>query len=182
MTTPPPQEQELKLPTWQGVFEASLADLDAARSALSNAASWLRSDWRPLGRPLPDEAGTARRDVLGQIGHLKDAIDEAKGALWSALNGHESGSSGQFDDEFAADIVARCSWAQRHNDGHPSLAWSTGEQLAVALVLRDRIHLDGMGYTVKEAADRVHGGMASPPPDLGVWLDGIRAALRIEGT
>lgn len=77
-------------------------------------------------------------------------------------------------DEFAADILHRCRWAQQRNDGHPSPAWSTGEQLAVALVLRDRTHLDEMGYTVQEAAQRVHDGMAAPPTDLGAWLDGIR--------
>ncbi len=81
-------------------------------------------------------------------------------------------------DGFAADIVRRCRWAQQHNDGHPWGVWSTGEQLAVALVLRDRTHLEQMGYTVQQAAQRVHGGMASPPSDFAGWLDGIRAALQ----
>lgn len=83
-------------------------------------------------------------------------------------------------DEFAADTLDRCRWAQRHHGGHPSLAWSTGEQLAVALVLRDRTHLDEMGYTAQEAAQRVHDGMAMPPADFNAWLEGIRAELRTQ--
>lgn len=78
-------------------------------------------------------------------------------------------------DEFAADIVCRRQWARQHNDGHPSRAWSTGEQLAVALVLRDWSHLEEMDYTVEQAAQRVQGGMVSPPEDFGAWLEGIRA-------
>ncbi|MBV9143668.1 MAG: hypothetical protein JO115_22585 [Pseudonocardiales bacterium] len=80
-------------------------------------------------------------------------------------------------DGFAADILYRCRWAQQHNDGHPLPAWSTGEQLAAALVLRDWTHLEEMGFTVQQAVQRVHDGVASPPPDLGTWLDGIRAEL-----
>ncbi|MEU9837329.1 hypothetical protein AB0D67_37830 [Streptosporangium sp. NPDC048047] len=85
-------------------------------------------------------------------------------------------------DRFAEDILGRCRWAKRHNDGRPSGAWSTGEQLAVALVLRDRAHLDGMGYTVQEAYQRVYGGMISPPPydEFGAWFNSIRGRLADE--
>lgn len=174
--------QEHELPTWQGMFRSALVELDTARSALSDAAGWLRSDWRPLGTPLPDAAATARSEVLDRVGRLKGAIDQAKDALHSALKGRDGSDPGHEDssvlDEFAVDIVGRCRWARQHNDGHPSLAWSTGEQLAVALVLRDRTHLDELGYTVQQAAQRVHGGMAAPPADFGAWIDGIRLALR----
>jgi hypothetical protein len=78
--------QEHELPTWQGMFKSALQALDTSRSALSDAADWLRSDWRPLGTPLPDEAGTARQDVMDQIGRLKGEIDQAKDALWSTLD------------------------------------------------------------------------------------------------
>lgn len=80
-------------------------------------------------------------------------------------------------DPFAADVLARCRWALKHNDGHPSRAWSTGEQLAVALVLRDRQHLTAMDYTPQDAAERVAGGMWSPPADMNRWLAAIRIAL-----
>ncbi|MPZ66664.1 MAG: hypothetical protein GEU83_14525 [Pseudonocardiaceae bacterium] len=80
-------------------------------------------------------------------------------------------------DPFAADIAHRARIARAHHDGHPSGAWSTGEQLAVALVLRDARHLEAMGYTPQQAAQRVLDGMVNPPADLTAWLDGIRAAL-----
>lgn len=55
-----------------------------ARSGLSDAADWLRADWRPLRTPLLDEAGTARRN--GPDRRLKGEIDQAKNALWSTLD------------------------------------------------------------------------------------------------
>ena len=77
-------------------------------------------------------------------------------------------------DDFTADLERRCRWALTHNNGHPNGAWSTGERLAVALVLRDREHLAAMDYTVREAAQRVAGGMADPPQDFAGWLAALR--------
>src|SRR5262249_44354111 len=93
--------REHELPSWQDMYRSALKDLDTARSALADAAGWLRSDWRPLGSPLPGQAGTARRDVLDQIGQLKGEIDQAKDALRNALDGHSDPST-----EFA-DATAR---------------------------------------------------------------------------
>jgi hypothetical protein len=81
-------------------------------------------------------------------------------------------------DSFAEDITGRCRWALAHNDGTPSPAWSTGERLYVALVLRDRQYLGAEGYTVAQVVSRLAG-------DLGVtfadecadWVQGIRVAL-----
>lgn len=80
-------------------------------------------------------------------------------------------------DRFADDILSRCRWALRHNDGHPSGAWSTGEQLAVALVLRDGAHLDLLGYSVPGAARRVYENMLFPPAAMGAWIESIRVRL-----
>jgi hypothetical protein len=80
-------------------------------------------------------------------------------------------------DAFAQDIARRCRIAQRDNGGHPRGVWSTGEQLAVALVLRDREHLDAMGYTQQQAVQRVYGGMLNPPADFNAWLNEIRASV-----
>jgi hypothetical protein len=80
-------------------------------------------------------------------------------------------------DDFGADIVHRCRWVLDHNSGHPLSAWSTGERLAVALVLYDLDHLAGMDYTPTEAAQRVAGGMWDPPTDFEAWLQAIRAEL-----
>jgi hypothetical protein len=79
--------------------------------------------------------------------------------------------------EVAADILRRARWALAHNDGHPNGAWSTGEQLGVALALNDTEYLAAMGYTTQEAAERVAGGMYFPPADFDAWLAGIRAQL-----
>jgi len=81
-------------------------------------------------------------------------------------------------DKFAIDIAHHCRWALDHNDGHPLGAWSTGERLAVALVLWDYDHLKAMDYTPTEAAQQVTGGMLRPPADFVDWLNTIRAALK----
>ena len=85
-------------------------------------------------------------------------------------------------DEFAADVAHRSRWALRHNGGRTNGAWSTGEQLAVALVLRDEEHLTAMEYTVAEAVQRVRDGMSNPPSkeQFGQWLSRIRAAIGFE--
>ena len=85
-------------------------------------------------------------------------------------------------DEFAADVADRSMWALRHNGGRTNGAWSTGEQLAVALVLRDEEHLNAMQYTVAEAIQRVRDGMSNPPSTVrfGLWLGRIRAAIGFE--
>lgn len=79
-------------------------------------------------------------------------------------------------DDFGKDIAIRARSARRNHGGHPNGAWSTGEQLAVALVLRDQEHLDLMGYTTQEAAHRVYAGMIAPPSDFNGWLDSVREA------
>ena len=81
-------------------------------------------------------------------------------------------------DAFAAEVAWDCRWARRHNDGHPLPAWSECERLAVALALEDDATLTEMGYTVREAARRVWDGMASPPIDMGAWLNSIRAEIK----
>ena len=57
-------------------------------------------------------------------------------------------------DSFATDITARARWALEHNHGEPKAAWSTGEKLAVALVLGNRPYLDAAGYTPQEAGQQ----------------------------
>jgi hypothetical protein len=80
-------------------------------------------------------------------------------------------------DDFALDVLRRCRWARAHNDARPSGAWSTGEQLAVALVLNDHETLAELDYAWAQAAQRVADGMWSPPADFNAWLGAMRAAL-----
>jgi hypothetical protein len=83
------------------------------------------------------------------------------------------------DSGFAADITARARWARAHNNGHPEPAWSTGERLAVALVLGDQETLDGEGYTRQEAVQRLSGdiGFYGYTADVEAWITGIRSVL-----
>lgn len=79
--------QEHELPTWQDIKpwqdikRNTATRLDAARSDLSHAGDWLRSDWQPLGASLPTWDGEARREAQRLIGEAKALIDQAKQAL-----------------------------------------------------------------------------------------------------
>lgn len=53
--------QEHDLPTWNDIVDRTLTELNRSRDGLSEAAAWLRSDWRPLGTALPPGAGDAGR-------------------------------------------------------------------------------------------------------------------------
>jgi len=64
--------------------------------------------------------------------------------------------------------------------GWVSQSWSTGERLAVALVLGDHATLDNReGYTRQEAVQRLSGDIAfyGYAADTETWITGIRAAL-----
>ena len=73
------------LPTWEQVVDRALAELDGARSGLSKARDWLRSDWRRVGSPLPGAAADARGEALGLVGHAKGLVDRAKSVLYGAV-------------------------------------------------------------------------------------------------
>jgi hypothetical protein len=85
-------------------------------------------------------------------------------------------------DNFATDTARRCKWAVHHNNGQPDGGWSMREQLAVALVLRNRMHLVLMGYTIDEAIRVLRDGMSNPPAasEFTAWLERIRAAIGYE--
>lgn len=77
----------------------------------------------------------------------------------------------------ADEITERCRWAVDYNEGHPSSSWSTGEQVAVALVLRNKDHLATMGYTTEQAVDRVCDEAQLSAFELTGWLNDIRSAI-----
>lgn len=72
------------------------------------------------------------------------------------------------------DLIRRARIAREQYDGHPNGAGSTGEKLAVALVLDDLEYIQAMGYTALEAAVRVQGGMAPAPADVCSYLREIQ--------
>lgn len=80
----------------------------------------------------------------------------------------------------ADEITERCRWATDQNEGRPSSSWSTGEQVAVALVLRDKDYLATKGYTLEQAAERVCDTAELTPFELTGWLNDIRRALETE--
>ena len=75
------------LPTWNEILASALAELDQARGGLSESASWLRSDWRPVDTALSPAAGRPAWKAMRLIGQAKGLIDQAKGAFHGAWNG-----------------------------------------------------------------------------------------------
>jgi hypothetical protein len=81
------------------------------------------------------------------------------------------------------DLVSRCRMAIEQFDGQPSGAWSTGEQLFVALVLKDKATLDALDYTAQQAAQRLIGEGWAPtdPVEFKRWLTAIRVEVAFPG-
>ncbi|MQA17359.1 MAG: hypothetical protein GEV09_25545 [Pseudonocardiaceae bacterium] len=77
--------EEHELPTQREMFLNTLAELDEARNHTSEAANWVRSDWRPLGTTLTDQGANARDTVLDNVGKIKNLIDQTKNALHDAI-------------------------------------------------------------------------------------------------
>jgi hypothetical protein len=80
--------------------------------------------------------------------------------------------------DFAEDITRRARWARDRNDGTPNPAWSTGERLFTALVLRDEQYLAGEEWTVAEVTRRLAGELgAGSYAEVDDWLAHVRGAL-----
>ena len=80
-------------------------------------------------------------------------------------------------DDFAKDIAAKARWAIVHNDGWPKSAWSTGERLAVALVVGYPDLLEAEDATREEALSRLAGDIMGSQADAEAWVGEVRAAL-----
>ncbi|MEV0584065.1 hypothetical protein [Nonomuraea sp. NPDC050310] len=94
----------------------------------------------------------------------------------------EHAATPAWDDHFSHSILRRCRWALRHNQGRPSPAWSTGEQLAVALVLDDKVTLDELDYTAEQAAGRIRYDLPNPSQvDMQAWVSDLRAQIAETG-
>lgn len=79
-------------------------------------------------------------------------------------------------DSFGRETIDRVRYVMSH--GGRWLGWSTSEGLAVALVLRDKEHLQARGYSTQKAAlDRIFSGMGGRHPENPeAWLRLVRAA------
>jgi hypothetical protein len=80
--------------------------------------------------------------------------------------------------DFAEDIIRRARWAVDHNGHQPNPAWSTGERLFVALVLRDEQYLAAEEWTAAEVMRRLAGELgAGSYAEVDDWLAHVRGAL-----
>jgi hypothetical protein len=61
------------------MLAAAERELDNAYRALSDAADWLRSDWRPIGSLFTAEQAARRSRMFREIAEAKAAINRAKG-------------------------------------------------------------------------------------------------------
>ena len=89
-------------------------------------------------------------------------------------------------DNFAKGIAAKARWALIHNDGWPNPAWSTGERLAVALVLDDPAAIEREDFTREQALSRLAGDIgfhvtgtlrAASATDAEAWIERVRETL-----
>jgi hypothetical protein len=65
------------LPTPEEMLSAAESQMERAYRALTDAADWLRSDWRPIGTPLTAEQARRRSEMRKAIATAKTAINEA---------------------------------------------------------------------------------------------------------
>lgn len=79
-------------------------------------------------------------------------------------------------EAFSTDIARRARWALDHNGGRPNGAWSTGEQLIVALVLYRYDFLAENGWTADEVKGRI-GGDIGGLALVDDWLAKARAGV-----
>lgn len=81
-------------------------------------------------------------------------------------------------DQFTTETLRRCREA-RAAHAAPG-AWSTGEQLLVALVLNDTAHLAALDYTAQQAHERVFANLrvSMSPEQYVAWLGDLRLELR----
>lgn len=87
------------------------------------------------------------------------------------------GEPGPNVEDYTSMTLDRCRTAR--DTGAIPGAWSTGEQLLVALVLGDEMHLRRLGFTAQDAHERVFGDLrvAMKPREYLVWLNDLQAGV-----
>lgn len=79
--------RDYTLPTKHDLFLHARAGLAEARAAATGAATWLHSDWRPVGTELTDVEADARDEALRVCGLIKTLVDDANKAIREAVDG-----------------------------------------------------------------------------------------------
>jgi hypothetical protein len=87
-----------RLPTVDEMLVGALRELDKARNAMSGARDWVKSDTRPLGAPRTPTQRQAADTVLDVVGEIKDLIDDAKSAIYQALDEAEHRNTASDED------------------------------------------------------------------------------------
>lgn len=108
---------------------------------------------------------------------------EINDTVWSTAIGENAeaqviarGRTAEFSAAFAKSIAAKARWVNSHpGDRWP--AWSTGEVLAVALVLDTPSLIEAECFTVEQALSRLAGDIAGSAADAERWVEEVRAAL-----
>lgn len=160
-------------------------------------------DWHADQRRAQDDPGyRAQRDIAWYLTKLRIARAAGTKQTGSALNARKAGATwtqigeacgiskqAAYDrwasqlvvmlDDYAQHIVGQARLARSEYSGHPSPDWPETEQLAVALVLRDREWLDHADLTPRQAEHKLHTALSHPPADLTAWLAEIRDALGV---
>jgi hypothetical protein len=128
---------------------------------------------RLASRRLRDVLGIKDGDMTKDVeALLRSALAAPENAAGQAAKRQESHA-----DRFAKDIAGRARWARDHGDGHPEPAWSTGEQLIVALVLGDIAYVASMGYSRAEVLERLAGDIGGSIADAEAWIERVRETL-----
>lgn len=98
----------MSLPTQQQIFANTLAELDAARAALSRARDELASDWAGVetGLTLPVAVGKQRSVVRTAISTAKTEVDDARHALHEILRRYAPPEDPDLLDDPSAELAA----------------------------------------------------------------------------
>lgn len=81
-------------------------------------------------------------------------------------------------ERYQADLERRVRLAVDYNDGAPYADWSTGERVAVALVLNDDEYLSAEVETRETVLSRIAGDIQGSPNDAALLIERVRESRR----
>lgn len=116
---------------------------------------------------------------LPDMGRLAKVQEQTAGvrAVMARMRGDTDDNKDVRRQGLTESTLRRCRAARTR--GAISGAWSTGEQLLVALVLNSADHLAAMDYTAQQAHEHVYGDLpvAMSPGEYVSWLNELRLEL-----
>jgi len=160
-----------RVDSWEEVAAVRAALRKALRSS---TAERLTAD-QPMNGTNADPTREAVRDAIGST----DMTDQQqpdkpiiipRGGLQQWLAEQTRGNR----DRYHADWLAKAVHAANLAEDEPWPAWSTGEVLAVALILGRGDMLDAEGYTEDEALERLRHDIGASPDEVRTFFTGLR--------